>query len=605
MVPIDDLQLQAHARMVAPLVTLHLLHKPVLHGQRCLPRVWPVPLLVLYVLLGSSSLARPAPRFVVPRATSLRGPSPFNANLTSGPICDRGTANFWAQTAWVEVMAPAPWIGHSNTAEQHRDLSGSHPNHKGSTAAPAPPGLIVGPRRLVASQLLTAYANVCARDEGGAPAKVHVVPPSWLLTIPADVSIGDIFHTVMLPRVRNGTVDERWTSHMENTYLSLRAAVLRTSPKLVILHVTEMPTYRSVWWRLCLRLVTHIVEWRDTAMSVAGVDSVVQHRADYVRVQAILAAGGVCMDTDVITVGGFHAASRLLGKPASSISVALGLGGGAKGYICNAVIMARRGAPVLQRWLDNYLNNFHEESWGYNSGRVPYLLVNKKSVFGGAFFLAEHAMFGVPFSRWGSLRWPLLPPPKPALPPLPPLPNLQDVVAVHSWNVASKGWANAAKHHILCSELNSTYCQLLFPLMPHPFVAISTPDTSSARLADSLELQTFPLWQLTTSTSCTGDDVVAVWCLELLPDDVLPPHYLDALVNHLITLTMYEPPTCASGALRAALPPAGTNVYDIGTSCFAAEQPISPQLPVSQGRLVRYVLREQLIKTERTKLPME
>lgn len=94
------------------------------------------------------------------------------------------------------------------------------------------------------------------------------------------------------------------------------------------------------------------------------------HKADILRLQILRAEGGIYLDSDAIVL-------RPLDKLLSGRrDVILGHEGGHRRGMANAVILAKPGAPFVERWYQAY-NNFEPKHWNYHSVVLPARLADK------------------------------------------------------------------------------------------------------------------------------------------------------------------------------------------------------------------------------------
>ncbi len=87
------------------------------------------------------------------------------------------------------------------------------------------------------------------------------------------------------------------------------------------------------------------------------------HRADVLRLQILLAEGGIYLDADTFCVTPF--------TPLLKESTVLGIEPNAG--LSNAVILAAKGAQFLKVWLDTY-SSFDSKDWRSHSIRMPFRL---------------------------------------------------------------------------------------------------------------------------------------------------------------------------------------------------------------------------------------
>jgi hypothetical protein len=125
----------------------------------------------------------------------------------------------------------------------------------------------------------------------------------------------------------------------------------------------------GVWWSETRRLVT-AVQIQAPRQIFGNPLRHVAHRADVVRLERLIAQGGIYLDSDVLVHKSFD---HLLDH-----SVVIGQEGfEAKFGLANAVILAEPGAPFLTRWLNEYRwfrSNGEDQYWSEHSVQVPLRL---------------------------------------------------------------------------------------------------------------------------------------------------------------------------------------------------------------------------------------
>ena len=84
--------------------------------------------------------------------------------------------------------------------------------------------------------------------------------------------------------------------------------------------------------------------------------------SDRERVRILKEEGGIYLDTDVIVLRPFDELRNY----------AMTLGEEMKGVICNAVIIAKPGAPFLADWLESFENDFRPSQRVYNAVLVSF-----------------------------------------------------------------------------------------------------------------------------------------------------------------------------------------------------------------------------------------
>lgn len=154
-------------------------------------------------------------------------------------------------------------------------------------------------------------------------------------------------------------------------YACVRSAVERIAPDHAYFHYQYEP--KGPWWELTRPYLT--LRKTEAPEEVFGQKVIhVAHRADVLRMQVLLAEGGIYLDCDVFVHRSFD---DLL-----SNSVVLGREGQGDGEtgLCNAVILAEPNAPFLRRWYEEYRHfrsTGHDEFWNEHSVKVPKRLMQE------------------------------------------------------------------------------------------------------------------------------------------------------------------------------------------------------------------------------------
>jgi hypothetical protein len=147
------------------------------------------------------------------------------------------------------------------------------------------------------------------------------------------------------------------------SYLAIASCLKVNRPGLIRFYFDEEPW--GAWWEL-VRPHLELVRMRPPREVRGGTLTRATHQSDVVRLETLLEHGGIYLDLDVICLRPF--------SPLQSESVVMGEEHGVG--LCNAVILARKGAPFLQRWLDAY-TDFDEEDWNAHSVRLPARLARE------------------------------------------------------------------------------------------------------------------------------------------------------------------------------------------------------------------------------------
>jgi hypothetical protein len=151
-------------------------------------------------------------------------------------------------------------------------------------------------------------------------------------------------------------------------HVCVKSAVHHIRPSEVFLYCEFEPN--GPWWDLTRQLVT--IQKIQGPKEIFGNPLLhPAHQADVVRIEKLLAAGGIYLDADVFVHKSFDGLlqnSTVLGEERVNGQI-VGL--------CNAVMLAEPGAPFLQRWHSTYRSfraKGHDQFWDEHSVRIPHQL---------------------------------------------------------------------------------------------------------------------------------------------------------------------------------------------------------------------------------------
>ena len=153
-------------------------------------------------------------------------------------------------------------------------------------------------------------------------------------------------------------------------YACVRSMAERLRPAEIRLYYAYEPS--GQWWDLTRGLVSPIRIEPPT--SIFGNPLIhPAHRADIVRLDALIEHGGIYLDCDVLVMRDFDA---LLGH-----SCVLGLQGEPpREGLCNGVILAEKGASFLRRWRETYRtfrSRGRDDFWSEHSVAMPLKLARE------------------------------------------------------------------------------------------------------------------------------------------------------------------------------------------------------------------------------------
>ncbi|HEX4637314.1 MAG TPA: glycosyltransferase [Rhizomicrobium sp.] len=155
-------------------------------------------------------------------------------------------------------------------------------------------------------------------------------------------------------------------------HVCLKSAVERIRPDRVLFHCQFEPT--GPWWELSREFVT--LSQIEAPQEIFGRPLMhVAHQSDVVRLQKLIAHGGIYLDADVLVQKNFDDLlnnSTVLGEE----------GEGAEYGMANAVILAEPDAPFLRRWLAEYKtfrSRGRDEYWNEHSVQLPVRLAREQA----------------------------------------------------------------------------------------------------------------------------------------------------------------------------------------------------------------------------------
>jgi hypothetical protein len=160
-------------------------------------------------------------------------------------------------------------------------------------------------------------------------------------------------------------------------FLCLASCIAVNRPTRIVFHCEHEP-WGPYWDRIRPALeIRHIAPNQRIANFQYADPSVARYRyahlADIARLEILLAEGGIYADMDTLFVaplpGKFFDQSCTLGRERADFKQnAIRSAGGS---LCNAWIMAERGAPFVASWLERFWTHF-DGSWSGHSTSLPY-----------------------------------------------------------------------------------------------------------------------------------------------------------------------------------------------------------------------------------------
>jgi hypothetical protein len=146
-------------------------------------------------------------------------------------------------------------------------------------------------------------------------------------------------------------------------YLAIVMCQRINSPKRINFYYAFEPS--GIWWGRA-RQYLNLVRVSPPSEIFGNALTHPAHMADVIRLEVLLANGGIYLDIDVLCLRPFLPLRRF----DVVLGVELNMG------LCNAVILARPDAPFLRRWLDAY-KTFSADDWNKHSVRLPKLLAER------------------------------------------------------------------------------------------------------------------------------------------------------------------------------------------------------------------------------------
>lgn len=155
-------------------------------------------------------------------------------------------------------------------------------------------------------------------------------------------------------------------------YLSVKSAIEINNPEKVYLYYKYKPTGE---WFEKIENEIELVQVEPPESIFGRPLKHIAHKADIIRLQALIEEGGIYLDADTICVKPF---TDLL-----KYQCVLGIQGYPNGVVdglCNGVILAEKNSEFLQNWLLSYQthrSSGRDEFWAEHSVHVPYVLSKK------------------------------------------------------------------------------------------------------------------------------------------------------------------------------------------------------------------------------------
>jgi hypothetical protein len=167
-------------------------------------------------------------------------------------------------------------------------------------------------------------------------------------------------------------------------YLVFLAARRHLKPKKLFVHYNHAPT--TFWWKKMIHdteIDAILIKSRLVRRIFKQPVDLAAHRADIIRLEALIKYGGIFLDADVLV---FRSFDPLLNQT----DIVMGYENEKEKQVCSAVFLARRNATFLRRLRNSY-RNFNQSCWACHSvilaGRLASLYPNQVTLLpSNAFF---------------------------------------------------------------------------------------------------------------------------------------------------------------------------------------------------------------------------
>ena len=145
-------------------------------------------------------------------------------------------------------------------------------------------------------------------------------------------------------------------------YLAVKTAYECNRPERIFVHYCHEP--KGEWWDKARPYLT--LERVDPPEEIFGNPLLhYAHKADVIRLEALLKHGGIYLDMDVLCIRSFAPLLKF-----SSV-----MGREREGGLCNAVILAQKDSEFVTRWHQSYAtfrSRGKDEYWSEHSVEVPF-----------------------------------------------------------------------------------------------------------------------------------------------------------------------------------------------------------------------------------------
>ncbi|EGG12249.1 family 32 glycoside hydrolase [Melampsora larici-populina 98AG31] len=220
---------------------------------------------------------------------------------------------------------------------------------------------------------------------------------SNLSELPSNDPIPSILHIV--PPGKNVFSYLQW--------LSIKSAITKISPQRTMAHMikgTIPEPGTNFWWDEMLRLPSVEIHETEDRTSIFGNPILdISHKTDVIRLEMLQRFGGIYLDTDILVLNSFDELLKGSEEMVMGIEKADGtlLHPTLVNGLCNAVIVAQRGAKFLDVWYDSY-RTFEGQPfrgggiWNYHSVILPWALAKNATSSQAHITVLDHHSFFMP-----------------------------------------------------------------------------------------------------------------------------------------------------------------------------------------------------------------
>lgn len=259
-------------------------------------------------------------------------------------------------------------------------------------------------------------------------------------------------------------------------YLSVASALNILKPQRVIIHYRTAPS--GMYWDL-IKDHVELMRVREINSIFNNSVAVHAHKADIIRLEALIKYGGIYLDTDIVVL-----------RPFSSLLMhefVMGQEGENGQYgLCNAVILANKDSPFLRRWYESY-RSFDDSLWSYHSVQLPLIMSRD---FPSEIHVVNHKTFFWPLWIKSGLQE---------------IFRKQDYdyssnLAVHTWNSVASREELVGFSQSWFFQCRSSFLSMMRQYVPKPLISVifqcSAHELHIRRVMKNLISQSWPSWEL-------------------------------------------------------------------------------------------------------------